>query len=81
MDKFIGREFERNTILIGKEKQLLIADSRIAIFGLGGVGTFAAESLARSGAGKFILVDFDKIGLSNINRQIIATHDTLAGIK
>ena len=60
MDHFTGREFERIETLIGKEKELLLRESTVAILGLGGVGSFACEGLARSGVGKFILVDFDK---------------------
>ena len=50
--------------------------SRVAVFGIGGVGGYAVEALARSGIGALDLVDHDTVRLSNINRQIIATHDT-----
>ena len=52
-------------------------DAKVAIFGLGGVGSFVCEGLARSGVGNFILIDYDKIDESNINRQLIATVDTI----
>ena len=55
----------------------LLASKRVAVFGLGGVGSFAVEALARSGIGSFLLVDSDAICLSNVNRQLFATHSTL----
>jgi len=76
MDSFAGREFERTELLIGKEKQKILSQAMVAIFGLGGVGAFACEGLARSGLGNFILIDFDKINLTNINRQITAMRKT-----
>jgi tRNA A37 threonylcarbamoyladenosine dehydratase len=69
--------FERTGLLIGKEKLQVISQGRVAIFGLGGVGSFACEGLARSGLGKFILVDFDRISETNFNRQIIATKEKI----
>lgn len=69
--------FSRTELLIGREGLSKLAASRVAIFGLGGVGSFAAEALARSGVGSFVLVDFDVVSLSNINRQLHALEDTL----
>ncbi|HOV25760.1 MAG TPA: tRNA threonylcarbamoyladenosine dehydratase [Pseudobacteroides sp.] len=70
-------EFSRTELLIGKEALKKLADSKVAVFGIGGVGTFAVEGLARSGVGKFVLVDDDCICLTNINRQLHATRKTV----
>ncbi len=70
--------FER---LIGKEKLNNIQDNHIVIVGLGSVGSFALEALARCGIKNFTLVDFDKVGLTNINRQIIASESTIGKYK
>ena len=70
-------EFSRIEILIGKENLEKIKKSKVAVFGIGGVGTFAVEGLVRSGISNITLVDFDKIAASNINRQIIATQKTI----
>lgn len=69
--------FSRNILYWGKDAQKKLCNSRVAVFGLGGVGGYCAEMLARSGVGSLILVDFDKVSVSNINRQIIATHSTI----
>lgn len=74
-------QFSRTELLIGKEKLEKLKKSKIAIFGIGGVGSYVVEGLARAGIGKFILVDNDKVSLSNINRQIIATHKTVGKSK
>ena len=58
-----------------------LAKARVAVFGIGGVGGYAVEALARSGIGALDLIDHDTVSLSNINRQIIATHDTLGRLK
>ena len=71
---------ERQISLIGEEKTERIIGSSVLIFGVGGVGSFTAESLARCGIGKMILVDFDTVSESNINRQIIADTTTV-GLK
>ena len=68
---------ERTVALIGEEAANQLQRSCVAIFGLGGVGGYAVESLARSGIGKLILVDFSQVTESNINRQIIATRQTI----
>jgi tRNA A37 threonylcarbamoyladenosine dehydratase len=70
-------EFSRTELLIGKEGVDKLKNSKVAIFGIGGVGTFTTEALARSGVGKFVLIDDDCICLTNINRQIHATHETV----
>lgn len=66
-------QFSRSRILLGREAMEKLAFSRVAIFGVGGVGSSVAEGLARCGIGKFILVDSDNISLTNINRQLHAT--------
>jgi len=68
-------------MLIGQEGLNTLANSKVVIFGIGGVGTFVAEGLARSGVGKFILCDDDDICLTNINRQIHATRSTVGKSK
>lgn len=69
--------FQRTELLLGKEAMEKLAASRVAVFGVGGVGGFVVEGLARSGIGALDLIDCDKVSLSNINRQIIATLDTV----
>lgn len=70
-------EFSRTELLIGKEAMEKLARSTVAVFGIGGVGTFAVEGLVRSGVGKLVLIDDDCICLTNINRQIHATRKTV----
>jgi tRNA A37 threonylcarbamoyladenosine dehydratase len=70
-------QFTRTEILIGKEQVKLLHGKNIAVVGLGGVGSYAVEALARAGIGKFLLIDFDKVNLSNLNRQLIALHSTI----
>ena len=74
-------EFSRTELLIGKEAVNKLKASRVAVFGVGGVGGYAVEALARSGVGALDLVDNDKICLTNINRQIIALHSTIGRYK
>lgn len=69
--------FSRNELIWGSETQNLLAQKHVIIFGLGGVGGFAAEALTRAGVGELTIIDFDKVTLSNINRQIIALHSTV----
>ncbi len=69
--------FSRFEMLVGQEAVEKLAQSRVAVFGVGGVGSFVVEGLARSGVGKFILVDDDLICLTNLNRQIHATTKTI----
>ncbi len=70
-------EFSRAESLIGKNALEKLRESKVAIFGIGGVGSFAAEGLVRSGVGRFVLVDDDCVCLTNINRQIHATRKTV----
>ena len=71
----------RTEMLIGAEGQKRLCDSTVAIFGVGGVGGYAAEAIARAGVGTIHLIDSDTVSLSNINRQIIATHSTIGMYK
>ena len=73
--------FSRTEMLIGNEGMEKLHDAKVAVFGIGGVGSFVCEGLARSGVGNFILVDYDKIDESNINRQLIATVKTIGKCK
>ena len=70
-------KFSRTEMLIGNDGLEKLKDSKVAVFGLGGVGSFVCEGLARSGVGNFVLVDFDTVDESNINRQLIATVKTI----
>lgn len=70
-------QFSREELLIGKDAVEKLNNSKVAIFGIGGVGSFVVGGLARAGIGKFILVDNDKVSITNINRQLIATHNTI----
>lgn len=74
-------QFSRTELLLGKEAMERLSASRVAIFGIGGVGGYTAEALARSGVGAFDLIDDDKICLTNLNRQIIATRKTVGRYK
>ena len=69
--------FSRTELLIGKENVEKLKKAKVAIFGIGGVGSFVVEGLARSGIGNFILVDKDVVDITNINRQLIATTKTI----
>ena len=74
-------KFSRTEMLIGNDGMKKLSDAKVAVFGLGGVGSFVCEGLARSGIGNFVLVDYDKIDESNINRQLIATEKTIGKYK
>ena len=74
-------QFSRTELLIGEEGMAKLASSRVAVFGVGGVGGYAVEALARSGVGALDLIDDDKVCLTNINRQIIATRKTVGMYK
>ena len=74
-------QFSRTELLIGKEGIEKLQGAKIAIFGLGGVGSFVAEGLVRAGVENFVLIDDDKICLTNLNRQIIATRKTIGKYK
>ena len=70
-------QFARTELLLGKEGVKKLQDCRVAVFGVGGVGGYAVEALARSGVGTIDIIDNDDISITNINRQIIATHNTV----
>lgn len=74
-------QFDRTRLLIGEEGLAKLKKARVAVFGVGGVGGFAVEALVRSGIGAFDLIDNDTVALSNLNRQIIATRDTIGKLK
>lgn len=70
-------EFSRQVLLIGKDNLLRLKNSHAAVFGVGGVGSYTAEALARAGIGHITLVDSDTVNITNINRQLIALHSTI----
>ena len=70
-------QFSRTELLIGKDGVEKLHKAKVAIFGIGGVGSFVVEGLVRAGIQKFILVDNDNVDITNLNRQIIATHKTI----
>lgn len=70
-------QFARTEILLGSEGMQRLAAARVAVFGVGGVGGYAVEALARSGVGTIDIFDDDVVAVSNLNRQIIAVHDTI----
>ena len=74
-------QFSRTELLLGKEKMLRLFRSRVAVFGVGGVGGYVVEALARSGIGALDIIDDDKVCLTNLNRQIIATRKTVVKYK
>ncbi|MDE6208748.1 MAG: tRNA threonylcarbamoyladenosine dehydratase [Lachnospiraceae bacterium] len=74
-------QFQRTKILLGSRAMDKLKNSRVAVFGIGGVGGYVVEALARSGVGAIDIVDSDKVCLSNINRQIIATRSTVGQYK
>ena len=74
-------QFSRTQLLLGEEAMEKLKNSRVAIFGIGGVGGYVCEALVRSGVGHFDLIDHDKVCLTNINRQIIATRKTIGKYK
>lgn len=74
-------EFKRSALLLGDAALERLARAHVAVFGLGGVGGHAAETIARAGVGRLTLIDSDTVALSNINRQLAATHATLGRYK
>lgn len=74
-------QFSRTELLLGKEAMEKLTASRVAVFGIGGVGGYVCEALARSGVGAFDLIDHDKVCRTNLNRQIIATQKTIGQYK
>lgn len=77
----MDEKFKRTALLIGEENINKFADKKVAVFGIGGVGGYVVEALARTGIGSFLLVDNDVVSESNINRQIIATTATVGRYK
>ena len=77
----MNETFTRTELLIGEDGLETLRKARVAVFGIGGVGGYAVEALARSGVGHFLLVDNDVVGESNLNRQIIALRSTLGRYK
>ena len=73
----MSEQFSRTEMLIGKEGIEKLKNSKVAIFGIGGVGSYVVEALTRAGVSNFILVDNDEVSISNLNRQIIATTKTI----
>ena len=74
-------QFSRSELLLGKEAMEKLVGAKVAVFGIGGVGGYVCEALARTGIGSFDLIDDDKVCLTNINRQIIATRKTIGKYK
>lgn len=74
-------QFSRTELLLGRNGVERLARAHVAVFGLGGVGGYAVEALARSGVGALDLIDSDRVSLTNLNRQILATHRTLGQFK
>ena len=77
----MDNQLSRTELLIGNNAVNKLKNSRVAVFGIGGVGGYTVEALARSGVGTLDLFDNDTINITNINRQIIATHKTLNRLK
>lgn len=77
----MSKEFSRTELLLGPEAMDRLANARIIVFGIGGVGSYATEALARCGVGSIDIVDDDKVGITNLNRQIIATHSSIGQYK
>ncbi|MGL4970070.1 MAG: ThiF family adenylyltransferase, partial [Cetobacterium sp.] len=69
--------FQRTELLIGKENMDKLSNSHLLVFGVGGVGGFVVEALVRAGVGELTVVDFDIVDITNLNRQVIATVDTV----
>ena len=74
-------QFSRTEILLGPEAMERLYNARVAVFGIGGVGGYTVEALARCGIGALDLIDSDTVSVSNINRQILATHSTVGKLK
>ncbi|MBQ9465691.1 MAG: tRNA threonylcarbamoyladenosine dehydratase [Muribaculaceae bacterium] len=72
-----GGPFQRTALMLGREAMERLARARVAVFGVGGVGSYVVEALARSGVGTLELIDNDVVSVSNINRQLVALHSTV----
>ena len=77
----MDQQFSRTQILLGEDAMTRLQNARVAVFGIGGVGGYTVEALARSGIGKLDLIDSDTVSVSNINRQLFATHSTVGRYK
>lgn len=77
----MSERFQRTELLFGEEAMKKLASARVAVFGVGGVGGYAVEALARSGVGALDLIDDDRVSVSNLNRQIIALESTVGQYK
>jgi tRNA A37 threonylcarbamoyladenosine dehydratase len=73
--------FQRTEMLLGREAMARLASARVAVFGVGGVGSYAVEALARAGVGALDLIDHDTVAVTNLNRQLIATRSTSGRLK
>jgi tRNA A37 threonylcarbamoyladenosine dehydratase len=76
-----GGFFQRSQAVLGAEAMRALARTKVAVFGLGGVGGWCAEALARTGVGRMLVVDADRVAPSNVNRQLVATPDTVGEFK
>lgn len=74
-------QFSRSKLLFGEDAMERLKNARVAIFGIGGVGGYTAEALVRGGVGTLDLIDSDTVSITNINRQILATHSTVGKLK
>ncbi len=77
----MSEQFSRTELLIGKESLEKLSNAKVIIYGIGGVGSYIVEGLARAGVGHIIIVDYDKVDITNINRQIEAVHSTIGKYK
>ena len=77
----MSEQFLRTEMLLGRDAIEKLQSARVAVFGLGGVGGYAVEALARSGVGSLDLIDSDTVSVSNLNRQLLATHSTVGMLK
>ena len=77
----LSNQFSRTELLIGKQGIEKLQKAKVAVFGIGGVGSYVVEGLARSGVGHLILVDYDTYDITNINRQLGALHSTIGKYK
>ena len=77
----MDQQFSRTQILLGEAAMARLQNARVAVFGIGGVGGYTVEALARSGIGRLDLIDSDTVSVSNINRQLFATHSTVGRYK
>ncbi len=73
--------FQRTEALLGPEAMQLISQQRVIVFGVGGVGSWCAEALVRTGIRKLTIVDFDRVDVTNVNRQLMATSETVGQVK